>query len=467
MRARGLTRRELLRGALAAGLGGAALAACSRANERPAQPSDWAPGRPLPWRNWSGLETCVPAARAAPGSEAEVAALLRSASGAVRPAGAGHSFSALVPSDGTLVFLDALTGVVSADAATSSAEVWAGTRLSQLGLALAALGQAMPNLPDIEYQTLGGAIATSTHGTGATLGSLASCVTALTLATPAGELLECDASRNTEVFHAARTSLGALGVVTRVRLANRAAFQALERTRFVELDALLADLPRLRDENRHFEFYAFPHASVALAIDTNESSEPPRKVGDDDPEAVYLLRTLFRLTRRVPVFGERMYDAFLRSQPPTEHLDTSWSVLAHPRTVPFNEMEYTLPAEQGPACLREVLTEIRARDLDSCFPIECRFVRRDDVWLSMFHERDGFTISIHQYVDQDWRPYFAALEPIFWKHGGRPHWGKLHSLDAPRLAALYPRWAAFQKVRRALDPGGRLANAHLARVLGT
>ena len=461
-----LTRRELLRGALAAGVSGAALSACSRGNERPARSDDWLPGQALPWRNWSGIESCVPAQRAVPASERELAALLRDTGGPLRPAGAGHSFSALVPSDGTLVFLDALAGVIESDAASLEAEVWAGTRLSQLGPALAALGQAMPNLPDIEYQTLGGAIATSTHGTGAALGSLASCVTALTLATASGELLRCDARENAEVFHAARTSLGALGVVTRVRLANRAAFRALEVSRFVELEALLAGLDQERDANRHFEFYAFPHADIALAIATNESTDPPRKTGADDPEAVYLLRSLFRATRLVPGVGGRLYDAFLLHQPPTEHLDASHAVLTHSRTVPFNEMEYTVPAAAGPECIRSVLAEIRARDLPVCFPIECRFVRGDDVWLSMFHARDGFTISIHQYVDEDWRPYFAAIEPIFWRFGGRPHWGKLHSLDAAQLAGLYPRWADFARVRRALDPRGALTTAHLARILG-
>jgi FAD/FMN-containing dehydrogenase len=58
------------------------------------------------------------------------------------------------------------------------------------------------------------------------------------------------------------------------------------------------------------------------------------------------------------------------------------------------------------------------------------------------------------------------LEPIFWKYDGRPHWGKLHSLDAPRLAPLYPRWRDFCEVRRSLDPEGRLLNAHLRSLLG-
>ncbi len=460
-----LSRRELLRAALAAGASG--LAACGRGEQHSSVSEDWTPGEPLPWRNWSGSERCVPARRIAPASESELRALLRGGDFALRPAGSGHSFSGLVTSDGALVFLDALSGVISTDPAARSADVWTGTRLWRLGPALAALGQALPNLPDIDYQTLGGALATSTHGSGAELGSLSSRVTALSLATPDGELLECDASRNAEVFHAARTSLGALGVVTRVRLANRAAFRLVERSRFVELETLLANLAHERDTNRHFEFYAFPHADTALAIATNETEEATRASGDDDPEAILLLRTLFRWTRALPGVGMRLYDAFLRSQPASERSGESYAVLAHPRTVRFNEMEYTVPAEAGPECLRAVLGEIRARDLPVCFPIECRFVRQDDVWLSMFHERAGFSISIHQFQDEDWRPYFAAIEPIFWKFEGRPHWGKLHSLDAARLAPLYTRWTDFQRVRRSLDPRGRLVNAHLAQIFGT
>ena len=227
MSRRGLTRREFVRGALATGAAFCLLPGRARSTDlRPA----WLEDGALPWSNWSGLQRCAPVRRLGPASEGEVAALLREASGVIRPAGAGHSFSGLVPCDGALLFLDRLSGVVAADASNLQAEVWAGTRLGQLGPELATHGQAMPNLPDIDYQTLGGAIATSTHGTGALLGSLSACVVGLSIATPSGELLECDETRNAEVFHAARTSLGALGVLTRVRLQNRAPFKLVEKT---------------------------------------------------------------------------------------------------------------------------------------------------------------------------------------------------------------------------------------------
>ncbi len=464
MKRRGLTRREMLRGALASGV--ALGLPGARAHAEDARTA-WLGGGPLPWRNWSGFQVCQPARRLGPGSEAELLTLLRFADGVVRPAGAGHSFSGLVPCDNALLFLDNLSGVVGVDAHNLQAEVWAGTRLAQLGPALDAHGQAMPNLPDIDYQTLGGALATSTHGTGALLGALSSYLVGLSLATPGGELLECDAVRNAEVFHAARTSLGALGVVTRVRLQNAAPFRLVEKTGFRELEAVLADLPRSRAENRCYEFYAFPHSEVALEIATNETDAEPYTTGGDDPDSLPLLQTLFDATRWLPGIGTPLYDAILRRVGgSTEHAGPSYRVLTHPRTTRFNEMEYTVPAAAGPDCLREVLRTIRERDLPICFPIECRYVREDDVWLSMFYQREGFSISVHQFADEDFAPYFAAVEPVFWKYDGRPHWGKLHGLDAARLGALYPRFREFADLRRRLDPSGRLVNAHLHTLLG-
>ena len=113
----------------------------------------------------------------------------------------------------------------------------------------------------------------------------------------------------------------------------------------------------------------------------------------------------------------------------------SYRVLAHHRIVRFREMEYTMPAEAGPACLREVLRTIRERDHPGLLAARVPLRARDDAWLSMFHERDGCSISVHQGAELDPRPYFDVVEPIFWKYDGRPHWGKLHT---PRRRRGWP-----------------------------
>ena len=156
-----LTRRNLLvRSLLAAGYLGAARSGIAATTVTPAS---------LPWHNWSGGLSAAPAGRFAPASEAELLDFLKRHPGPLRPVGAGHSFSSLVPTDGTLVVLDRLDGLHAHDAATLEATFGAGTRLSETGPLLERIGQAMFNLPDIDRQTLAGAIATALDVPGPTL----------------------------------------------------------------------------------------------------------------------------------------------------------------------------------------------------------------------------------------------------------------------------------------------------------
>src|SRR6185295_5431871 len=120
----------------------------------------------LVWRNWSGLQYSYPTERAAPDSEEKLLDRITRAPAPIRPCGAGHSFTRLVPTDGTLLSLDGLAGLVTHDAENLRATLRAGKRLGAIGPALAAVGQEMPNLPDINKQSLAGALSTATHGTG-------------------------------------------------------------------------------------------------------------------------------------------------------------------------------------------------------------------------------------------------------------------------------------------------------------
>jgi len=432
-----------------------------------AEPAEFAPGRPLPWINWAGNQWCRPAHRAAPASEDELVSVLKSAPGVVRAAGASHSFSAVVPTDDTLVATDLLSGVIRHDEPACQAEIWAGTRMHQLGPMLESIGQALPNQPDMDYLSMGGAIASSAHATGAAFGSMSSYVAGLTLATPSGELIECGADRHPEIFQAARTAIGSLGVVSRLVLRNLPAFRLVEVNRVEKTEEVIEDLPARLAGHRHFEFLPLPHSSYCATVATDLAGPGDVASGEDDPQAVSLLRHIYDVTRWSSAVYDAVLTRFMAGSASTVRVGPAHEVFPHVRVVRFREMEYSVPAEAGPACLREILNTIRERRIPVCFPLECRFVKGDDIWLSMFEGRDSCSISVHQFLDLDHTAYFAAIEPIFWKYDGRPHWGKLHTLDARRLAALYPRhWQDFQEVRRTLDPKGRMMNTHLKQIFG-
>ena len=105
-------------------------------------------------------------------------------------------------------------------------------------------------------------------------------------------------------------------------------------------------------------------------------------------------------------------------------------------------------------------------DPDVFFPIEVRRIAADDAWLSPFHGGPRGSIAVHTHYKDDFAFLYDLIEPIFRRHGGRPHWGKLHNLRGQHLAALYPRWRDFLKVRAELDPGGRMLNPYLKGLFG-
>ena len=132
----------------------------------------------------------------------------------------------------------------------------------------------------------------------------------------------------------------------------------------------------------------------------------------------------------------------------------------------FVESEYAVPRSSAQAVLAELRAWFARTRAPVPFPVEVRFIGADDVWLSTAHERDNAYVAVHQYHRMDPGPLFAAFEAIVAEHEGRPHWGKVHTLDADRLARLYPRFDDFRAVRDRLDAERRFANEHLRHVLG-
>jgi FAD-linked oxidoreductase len=463
-----LSRRSLfllMAGAATAGGGAWAASQVGQQPEPPTPPGQDAQGRLL-WRNWSGIQTAYPQQREAPADEGELVELVRAAPGPIRPVGSGHSFMPLVPTQGTLVTLDRMAGLVSHDADSMSATVRAGTRLADLGAELAGVGQEMPNLPDINKQSLGGALATGTHGTGASLPALHGNVTALRIVTGRGEVLDCDATRNADLFQASRVGLGAFGIVTQVTLRN-SPLRRVERNVWVQpLEQTLADWPRLRAQHRNVEFYYLPFSDMSAVITHDETDAPPTpRPPAQDNEALLDLKRLRDWLGWSPGLRRRLARQVLGSLEPERVVDESWRLLSNERPVRFNEMEFHLPLDAQPQALREVITAIERTRNDVFFPIEARAVAPDDAWLSPFQGRMTGSIAVHAYYKDQYDFLYEIVEPILRRYGGRPHWGKLNRLNAADFIALYPHFSDAIALQREVDPYGRFLNDYLRGIM--
>jgi L-gulono-1,4-lactone dehydrogenase len=427
------------------------------------------------WVNWAGDQSCRPVRIVRPRSRDELAEVVAAAGGAgekVRVAGSGHSFTEAALSEGTLLRLEALCGVLDADRSSGLVRVGGGAVLADLNEELAGLGLAMENLGDIDRQTIAGAISTGTHGTGAKLRNLSAQVEGMELVLGDGSVRHLNAVTHPELLRAARVGIGALGAISAVTLRCVPAF-----------DLLRVDAPHPREEvldsfhqraaaHEHFELFTFPYSDLALVLERNRTEGGAKPRGraaaylNDVVLENWALEALAATGKAIPRLIPALSRLAGRLASGSRTNDRSDRVFANERRVRFTEMEYALPREHGPEAARRVVEWVRSNRYPVFFPIEMRVSAGDDASLSPAHGRETAYVAVHQYRGMEWRPYFEAVEAIMDDYGGRPHWGKRHFQTAASLAPRYPAWEEFQRARDTLDPDRVFANEYTDRVLG-
>ncbi|HEY3714317.1 MAG TPA: D-arabinono-1,4-lactone oxidase [Jatrophihabitantaceae bacterium] len=436
------------------------------------------------WSNWAGNQSVDGIAVTRPRGTDEIARAIadaRRAERRIRPIGSGHSFTGIGRPDtgaGRLdtvqLRLDRHADLVHFDGATGQVTVQAGMPLHRLNVLLQHAGRALTNLGDIDVQTVAGAFSTGTHGTGARFGGLATQIRGLSLVLADGSVLNCSATSHVDVFRSARVGLGSLGVISTVTLQTEPAFVLHAEEGPAELADVLASFDELADGTDHFEFYWFPHTTRTLTkrnmrVSPEILNPLPRWrswLGDE-----FLSNTVFgglvAAGRRAPRLVRPLNQLAARALGSRSYSDLSHRVFTSPRRVRFVEMEYAIPRASLVPVLSELRRTVDASTWNIAFPVEVRVAAADDITLSTAFGRDSAYIAVHVPLGApDQEAYFGTLERLAGEVGGRPHWGKLHGLDAAILRARYPRFDEFVALRDRLDPDGMFANEYLDRVLG-
>lgn len=416
---------------------------------------------PFQFTNWSGSLTFTADERATPGSTEEVAEVVRRAAEqgrTVRPVGEGHSSTPLARTDDVLLSLDRMSGVTSTDPERGRARVLPGTRLNLLGDQLAEQGLSMENMGDVDLQAIAGAISTGTHGSGRTLGNLSQMLVGAELVTAAGDVVRLgedadgegagggageggggvdgvDGVDGDELLRCAQVSLGALGVLTSLTLRLLPAHSLTRKDWCTPLAWALDHFDEMAEQNRSFDMYWYPRSDEAQVRTLNLPDEPPEL----EPDGA--------LTHN-------------------EEVGPNHEIIPKSRDMVFDEMEYMLPYDAGLACFQEVRERIKERHRRTvAWRVLLRTVAADRSPLSNCYGRPTMTIALLHNAGLPYEEYFGDLEPVLRSYGGRPHWGKKHSLRAADLEPLLPEWDTFRRVRRALDPDGVFLNDHLRELL--
>jgi FAD/FMN-containing dehydrogenase len=399
------------------------------------------------WTNWVGNQSFTPGYSAAPRDEEEVAALVRNAAqlgSRVRVAGAGHSFTPVVSTDGLLLDLSALTGVVGVDPQRKRAAALAATPIREFYEPLWREGLALKNQGDIDTQQIAGAVATATHGSGIRNVCFSGVVRGVRLVTGTGEIRDID-EREPELLRAAQVSLGMLGVMTQLELEVTEAYRLTEQVDLWPWEEVLDRWDELVHNHRHFGFFWLPTEESA-ALYNLESH------GEAMADKCYV----------------KIYDEPAPDQPdsttPGRRTDRCYRIYPMVYDPNFHELEYFVALERGPEALSAMRELMLASLPDSVYPLEVRTVGPDDAHLSPNYKTATTVISVSGKPGTDYWDYLRSVDRLLSEFSARVHWGKLHFLTPERLHALYPEAESFIRIRRELDPEGRFLNDHLSEL---
>jgi FAD-linked oxidoreductase len=391
----------------------------------------------------------------------------------VKPVGAGHSFSSIAIAPGTQLDMSRFRGLRDVDLDAGQVTVGAGTTLREMPGLLAPYGLAMPNLGDVDAQTISGATSTGTHGTGLRHGGISTQIVALQLVTGKGEIRRVT-SAEPQLLSAAALGLGALGVITEVTLRCVPAFALHAREAPEPVDDVIDSFLDNVAAHDHYEFYWFPHTGFALTkTNTRVAADTPksgpgvlRRYIDDEVISNGLFQVMCTVGARAPGVVPRVNSLAGNALSARTYSDTSTKVFVSPRRVRFREMEYALPLGRVPLALSKIRAMILRRRFRISFPIEVRAAAADNLMLSTAQGRDTGYIAVHRYHGDRIDGYFDEVERIMVDHGGRPHWGKMHTRHPDYLRSVYPRFDEFTAVRGDLDPERVFTNPYLISVLG-
>ncbi|MCH1625478.1 D-arabinono-1,4-lactone oxidase [Ferdinandcohnia quinoae] len=424
------------------------------------------------WKNWAHTSESTPERIFYPATIEEVCEIVKDAGKqkkSIRVVGAGHSFTKLVQTDVWLMSLDLLSGIDSIDEENGTVTVLGGTRLFQIGEELGKRGYAQENLGDINVQSIAGAISTGTHGTGIEFGNVSTQAIEIVLVTASGTILTISEKENSEYYKAALVSLGSLGIIVKVTLKIISCPIYEYTSQKVHFSQLEKQLKQFVKSNRHFECYLFPYSDIVQVKTMNISERKPQSLKLHHFQNLLLENYLFflisemcRLFPKSSRFFSRLSAKAVGSSSIVAH---SYQLFATPRIVRFREIEYCIPLEHMGAALIEVRNRIEEKKHKVHFPIECRTVKADDIWLSPSYERESAYIAFHMYKGMPYESYFRDMEEIMKKYEGRPHWGKMHNRKFAELSDTYPKLPEFLEIRQELDPNGVFLNEYVKKLL--
>ena len=371
----------------------------------------------------------------------------------------------------TLIDITSYNKILSYNETERTVTVQSGVILGDLLEAIEAKGWCIPCLPDINTITIGGALATGTHGTSGHL--LCEYMTSCTLVLANGSLKTVHKSDT--LMQAVRVSLGALGVMSTVTFSCEPIY-TLHVKEGPENDSEW--LPKIKERLQKHDFLRIlwlPHTDKGYVI-TGDKIAPETKITENlGPKYLKHRRKaskiLYKYSHVFPwitaIANRLLYKGFFSAN--KEYKGSLYqATVTKSRGATLELAEWTIGLDRFPLVFDELKTEINKWSNKSFIhiPMDIRFIYKDNSWLSYAYQEDTVTMGCvsRNAATADTYEAFKTIETIFLKHGGKPHWGKRFTAKDATLRKIYSKWEDFKKLRHRMDPTNKFLNPYLSKL---
>ena len=372
----------------------------------------------------------------------------------------------------TLVDITTYNKILSYNDSEHTVTVQSGVILGDLLDAIEAKGWCIPCLPDINTITIGGALATGTHGTSGKL--LCEYMTDCSIVLADGSLKRIN--KKDELIDAVRVSLGVLGVMSEITFKCEPIY-TLHVKEGPEDDSEW--LPKIQERLKKHAFLRIlwlPHTDKGYVI-TGDKINPDTEIAENLGPA-YLKhrrtasRILYKYSHIFPwttaIANKLLYRGFFSST--KEHKGSLYqATVTKSRGSTIELAEWTIGLDKFPKVFEELKTEINKWSNKSFIhiPMDVRFVSKDKSWLSYAYGEDTVTMGCvsRNAATADTYEAFKSIEKVFLKYGGKPHWGKRFTAKDAGISKIYSKWEDFKVLRKELDPTNKFLNPYLTELL--
>lgn len=419
-------------------------------------------------QNWGKFQTWFPKETLYPESLEELRQIIlktKTRKGKIRLAGSLHSFNDLCATDETQVHTDKLNHVLSLDIENLRVRVQCGIKIKHLLEYLAKNHLTLPNQGYIDDQSIAGAIATATHGSGKT-GTLSSFVEELKLLDANGILHSLSPTSNPHLFSAATVNLGCLGIVYSVTL-KCIPLEKLQLAKVKStLKLTLRDLPELLQMNEYFQFIIDPYSDTTICWLYQKTKEKVKG------RLRYRMHWLLNKILAVSCFDlfpipwwllPSMIKIYTAASAMKSCVDYSYKLLSPADEGHYIEEEIAVPLEDLEEALtttRQIINKYSEQKTRMVVVILIRFAQPDLYgYLSPALKRQTAYISLITIAKNGYQELFKEVETSLYCYQGRPHWGKVNCLTKETITELYgTNYINFLQARKELDPEGLFSN---------